>query len=105
MSSAPGILEKMPSSTSLAAVRYVASRGHNGVTCSELGLHLYPTDKTTTNRAREGGAVLRRLEDQGLVASSLGWDKVHTVWTLTAAGMEVASREYVVGSASKTKNE
>lgn len=79
------------------AMSYLST--HKGcVTCSMLGLFLFPTPKPTTNRAREGGAVLRRLLAEGLVTKYASQDGVHTVWVLTGKGrVELEKREILGG--------
>jgi len=77
---------KIVTETNRRALLFLSSRHPRGSTCSELGIHLYPTNRPTQNRAREGGAVLRRLFRANMVARGSDSDGIHTTWTLTSQG-------------------
>lgn len=51
-----------------------------GATCSMVGIALYPSKMTNCNRAREGGAVIKRLVVAGLARRALVNDPHHTLW-------------------------
>jgi len=63
----------------MAKALAVLRRYPRGATCSMVGLELYPSKMTNCNRAREGGAVLKRLCAAGLAKQGQS-DPYHTLW-------------------------
>jgi hypothetical protein len=67
--------------SAMAKALEVLKRYPGGATCSMVGLSLYPAKTAKCNRAREGGAVLKRLREAGLVKQG-PHDSYHTRWVL-----------------------
>lgn len=69
----------MPLSDSLSKALVILRKYPHGATCSTIGLEIYPAKTAHCNRAREEGALIRRLCEAGL-AERGRIDYYHTLW-------------------------